>query len=112
MWNYDCNKIGPPITQAAFYELLTSAGRVRAQVRSWRICDGQNNNGVNIMFLDIFHHHFFLKTIVSETGSCLRLQVKSTQLGPIDRASPYLRTPVRTPDRVYKPSIAQTVCES
>jgi hypothetical protein len=26
---------------------------------------------------------------VSETGVCLRLQVKPTQLGPIDRASPY-----------------------
>jgi hypothetical protein len=31
---------------------------------------------------------------VSETGFCLRLQVKPTQLAPIDRASPYLRTPV------------------
>jgi hypothetical protein len=29
---------------------------------------------------------------VSETGFCLRLKVKPTQLGPIDRASPYLRT--------------------
>jgi hypothetical protein len=29
---------------------------------------------------------------VSETGFCLRLQVKPTQLGPIDRASPSLRT--------------------
>jgi hypothetical protein len=28
---------------------------------------------------------------VSETGICLRLQEKTTQLGPIDRASPYLR---------------------
>jgi hypothetical protein len=27
---------------------------------------------------------------VSETGFCLRLQVKTTQLGPIDRANPYL----------------------
>jgi hypothetical protein len=29
---------------------------------------------------------------VSETGFCLRLQVKPIQLGPIDRASPHLRT--------------------
>jgi hypothetical protein len=29
---------------------------------------------------------------VSETGFCLRIQVKPTQLGPIDRASPYLRS--------------------
>jgi hypothetical protein len=34
---------------------------------------------------------------VSETGFCLRLQVKPTQLGQIDRASPYLRTPVPAP---------------
>jgi hypothetical protein len=34
----------------------------------------------------------FLKLNVSETGFCLRLQVKPTLLGPIDRASPYLRT--------------------
>jgi hypothetical protein len=34
---------------------------------------------------------------VSETGICLRLQVKSTQLGQIYRASPYIRTPVPTP---------------
>jgi hypothetical protein len=31
---------------------------------------------------------------VSETGLSLRLQVKPTQLGPIDRASLYFRTPV------------------
>jgi hypothetical protein len=36
---------------------------------------------------------FFLsKHNVSETGFCLRLQVKPTQLGQIDRASSYLRT--------------------
>jgi hypothetical protein len=29
---------------------------------------------------------------VSETGFCLRLQMTPTQLGPIDRASPYLRS--------------------
>jgi hypothetical protein len=34
---------------------------------------------------------------VSEIGFYLRLQVKPTQLGPIDRASPYLRTPVSAP---------------
>jgi hypothetical protein len=34
---------------------------------------------------------FYLKTYnVSETGFCLRLQVEPNQLGPIDRASPYL----------------------
>jgi hypothetical protein len=34
----------------------------------------------------------FSKHNVSETGFYLRLQVKPTQLGPINRASPYLRT--------------------
>jgi hypothetical protein len=37
---------------------------------------------------------FMFKTQLSETGFCLRLQVKPTLLGLIDRASPYLRTPV------------------
>jgi hypothetical protein len=46
-----------------------------------------------IMFLDIIHRPFFYHD-VSETELCLRLQVKPTQLGPIDRASPHLRTPV------------------
>jgi hypothetical protein len=36
----------------------------------------------------------FSKQNVSETGFSLRLQVKPTQFGPIDRASPYLRNVV------------------
>jgi hypothetical protein len=34
---------------------------------------------------------FVFQNSFSETGFCLRLQIKPTQLGPIDRASPYLR---------------------
>jgi len=44
-------------------------------------------------FLDIIHRLSLIKTQdVSETGVCLRHQVKGTPtlLGPIDRASPYL----------------------
>jgi hypothetical protein len=37
---------------------------------------------------------FIFRNNISETGFCLRLQVKPTQLVPIDRGSPYLRTPV------------------
>jgi hypothetical protein len=38
------------------------------------------------------HSYFYTtKCNVSETGFCHRLHVKPTQLGPIDRASPYLR---------------------
>jgi hypothetical protein len=57
------------------------------------------------MFLDIIHrlvfmqkhrHVYFSKHNVSETGFCLRLQVKhTTQLDLIDRASPYLRSGLR-----------------
>jgi hypothetical protein len=50
---------------------------------------------------------------ISETGFCLRHQVKPNQLGPIDRASPYLRPPAPTQDMIHKPpSTAQTICES
>jgi hypothetical protein len=40
---------------------------------------------------------YISKHNVSETGFCLRHHVKPTQLGPIDRASPYLRTSVPAP---------------
>jgi hypothetical protein len=43
---------------------------------------------------------------ISETGVCLRLQVKRTQLGPIDRASSYLQTPETPQDKLYKQSTA------
>jgi hypothetical protein len=49
----------------------------------------------SIIFLDIIHRLVhFLKNNVLETGFCLRPRVKPTQLDPIDRASPYLRTPM------------------
>jgi hypothetical protein len=67
----------------------------------------------NIMFLDIIHRIvFILKHNVSETGFCLRIHLKSIQLGTIGRASPYFGTPVPTPDTVYKPTTTQTICES
>jgi hypothetical protein len=62
------------------------------------------------MFLDIICS--YLKQNVSETGFGLRLQLKPTQLGPIDRATSYLQTPAPTQDWVYKPSRAQAICES
>jgi hypothetical protein len=40
---------------------------------------------------------FIFQNNFSETGLCLRLQVKSSQLGPNDRARPYLRIPIPTP---------------
>jgi hypothetical protein len=65
------------------------------------------------MLLDIIHRPiYFSKHNVSETGLFLRLQVKPTQLGPVDRASPYLRVPIPAPSWVYKASTSQTICES
>jgi hypothetical protein len=56
---------------------------------------------------------YIRKHKVSETAICRRLlQVKPIQLGPVDRASLYLWTPVPAQSRVYKPSTAQTICES
>jgi hypothetical protein len=49
-------------------------------------------------FLDIIHRLFLIlkNHNVSETGVCLRHQVKGDLLlGPIDRASPYLRIHVK-----------------
>jgi hypothetical protein len=40
---------------------------------------------------------FIFQNNVSETGFCLRLQVEPTQLGPIDRDSPYLSRHVPAP---------------
>jgi hypothetical protein len=42
---------------------------------------------------------FYSKRNVSQTGFCLHLQVETSQLGPINTASPYLRTPAPTQDR-------------
>jgi hypothetical protein len=78
------------------------------------ISNVQNNiHVVNIIFLDIIHRPFYLlKHNISETGFCLHVEVKPTQLGPVNRASPYLRTPAPTQVRVCKPSTAQTISES
>jgi hypothetical protein len=66
-----------------------------------------------IEFLDINNLPvFYFKDNITETGFCLRLQVEPTQLGPINRASTYLRTPAPTQGRIYKPSKAQIICES
>jgi hypothetical protein len=83
-------------------------------VRQWF---GKNVTAATTTHLTTVSRHYpssclYLKHNVSETGLCLCLQVEPTQLGSIDRASPYLRTPASTQDRVYKSSTAQTICES
>jgi hypothetical protein len=57
------------------------------------------------MLLEFIHRPAFIQNTVlfifqnnvSETGFCLCFLVKPTQLGLIDRASPYFRTPVPAP---------------
>jgi hypothetical protein len=49
------------------------------------------------MYLSKNRPVYFSNHNVLETAFCLCFQVKPTQLGPIDRASPYLRTPVPAP---------------
>jgi hypothetical protein len=59
----------------------------------WRWCISKN-----IIFLDIVHLPVYISNPhVSDTE--FRLHVKLTQFCPIDKASPYLRTPVPTQDR-------------
>jgi hypothetical protein len=55
--------------------------------------------------LEIIHHPvFYLKHNISETGCwVLHLQVEPTQLGPIARASLYVRTPATTQTGLTKP---------
>jgi hypothetical protein len=74
----------------------------------------QDDVFTSIMFLDIIQSlvHFLKNHNVSETGFCLRLQVKPTQLDPIDRASPYLRTSMSVTQEFHKIRTPQTICES
>jgi hypothetical protein len=73
----------------------------------------KQNIVAQICFCILFIVLFLFKTHnVSETGFFLSFQVKPIQLGPIDRATRYLQTQATTQDRTYKPSAAQTICES
>jgi hypothetical protein len=58
---------------------------------------------ITIAILDIIHRPVFVKHDVSQIGFCLRLQVESTEVGPIDRAYICLRTPETTPIGFIKP---------
>jgi hypothetical protein len=49
---------------------------------------------------------FVVLFFFSVTDFCLRLHVEPTQFGPIDKASPYLRTSASTQNRTYKPRTA------
>jgi hypothetical protein len=63
-----------------------------------------------VLFLSKITGMFIFQNSVLETGFYLRFQVKPTQSDPISRASRYLWTPI--PAGVYKPSTAQTICET
>jgi hypothetical protein len=56
-----------------------------------------NRPNTNIMLVGIIYRPVYFSKDVSEAGFCLRLQIKSTQLGPVDRASLYLRTSIPAP---------------
>jgi hypothetical protein len=84
-----------------------------SQFRGYRV--QQDSQNTNIMFLVIIYRPVYISKLnVSETGFCLRLQVKRTHLSSIDRARTYVyvRTLSQHQDRVYRPSTAQTTCES
>jgi hypothetical protein len=77
---------------------------IRNLYQTWfdlKVCDdGKLVQILRSWTLSIFYLKFpvyISKPNVSETGFYLRPQVKPTQLGPIDRASPHLRTPVSLP---------------
>jgi hypothetical protein len=56
------------------------------------------------MFLNIIHRRVYIsKRNVSETGFCFLLQVKPTQLGPIDRDIHVGRTPWTGDQPVARP---------
>jgi hypothetical protein len=48
----------------------------------------------------MYHPVFYLKHYISESGFCLHLQVETTYLGPIDRASLYVWAPVKSQSHV------------
>jgi hypothetical protein len=58
-------------------------------IRSWTLSIASSLSKICPVYLS--RHN------VSEIGLYLRLQIKPTHLGPIDRASPYIRTPVSLP---------------
>jgi hypothetical protein len=59
---------------------------------------------MTITILGIIHRPVYYLKHVSETRFCLRLQVETTQIGPIDRASVCLRTPATTQIGFIKPT--------
>jgi hypothetical protein len=68
-----------------------------------------------IEFLDIIHRPLFLllfKTTFRRLDSVSVFRQKPTHLGPIDRASPYHRTPAPTQHRIYKPNATWTISGS
>jgi hypothetical protein len=70
----------------------------------------------NIMFISKTSSCLCFKTQRSETGFCLRLQVKPTKFGSIDRASHYLRSVMfrhinRTMDNVQKHKINPSIID-
>jgi hypothetical protein len=114
LWNYDTTLHSN--TRIFIYLLLyrchissdwatARRGQVQLVINDIKVCDaGTLIQRLCFWTLSII---LFLFKNISETAFCLWLEVKHTPLDLIDRASPYLWTPVQTPDRVYKPSTAK-----
>jgi hypothetical protein len=65
------------------------------------------------MFPDIIYRPVYIsKRNVSETRFCLRVQVKPTKLDPINKTSPYLRTPVPEVKVTLRLTVSQSVSQS
>jgi hypothetical protein len=60
-------------------------------------------HNITVTILDIIHRPvFYIKHDVSDTGFCLRLQAKPTQMGPIELVSvPEVRKPFRNKRHFY-----------
>jgi hypothetical protein len=68
---YSC--IGRAIAQAVSRRLPTAAARVRAQVRSCEICDGQNGNGAGFLLVLHFPLPIFIPPIAPQSPSYIIL---------------------------------------
>jgi hypothetical protein len=61
---------------------------VLREVGKLQLADGARPVNIFLIVLDVIHRPvFYLKRDISESKFCLRFQVETTQVGPIDRAS-------------------------
>jgi hypothetical protein len=82
---------------------FASAGKLSHTVTPKSLCWRYVNTV--FVFLDVIHGPgFYFKRRFGDWIQSPSSGKEPTQLGPIDRATPYLRTPAPTQDRIFKPS--------